>query len=127
MKRLTIAALSIFMIVSFGLIHQVNAQIPIDFGVKGGVNIATLSSDDDLDSRTGIHAGLVLDFSLPLLPIGVESGIYYTQKGAEFTEDGITVTGKLDYIEVPVLAKISLGPPSRTVQSARGGWTVRRL
>lgn len=110
-KRLTTAALSIFMIVSYGLIHQVNAQSPIDFGVKGGVNIANLSSDDDLDSRTGIHAGLVLDFSLPLLPIGVESGIYYTQKGAEFTEEGITVTGKLDYIEVPVLAKISLGPP----------------
>lgn len=109
--KLTTIALSIFMIASFGLSNQVNAQSPIDFGIKGGLNFANLSSDDDLDSRTGIHAGLVLDFSLPMLPIGVESGIYYSQKGAEFTENGITVTGKLDYIEVPVLAKISVGPP----------------
>ena len=110
-KKLTTAALSIFMIVSFGLTHQANAQSPIDFGVKGGLNFANLSSNDDLDTRTGFHAGLVLDFSLPMLPLGVESGLYYTQKGAEFTEDGITITGKLDYVEVPVLAKISFGPP----------------
>ncbi|REL38835.1 PorT family protein [Rhodohalobacter sp. SW132] len=111
MKKLTTAVLSIFVIVSFGLTHQVNAQSPIDFGVKGGLNFATLSSDDDVDSRSGFHAGLVLDFSLPMLPLGVESGLYYTQKGAEFTEEGITITGKLDYIEIPVLAKISVGPP----------------
>lgn len=111
MKKLTTTALSVFVILAFGFTHQVNAQSPINFGVKGGLNFANLSSDDDLDARTGFHAGLALDFALPMLPIGVESGLYYTQKGAEFTEEGITLTGKLDYIEVPVLAKISFGPP----------------
>lgn len=108
-NKLPIIGLLIFMIVSFGLIDKANAQSPINLGLKGGLNFANISSDDDLDSRTGFHAGLVLDFSLPALPLGVESGLYYTQKGAEFTEEGITVTGKLDYIEVPLLAKINVG------------------
>lgn len=111
-KKLTTSALSLLLIATIGLFQQTNAQSPVDFGIKGGLNFANLAgSDDDLDSRTGIHAGLVIDFTLPLLPIGIESGIYYSQKGAEVSFEGITATGKLDYIEVPVMAKISVGPP----------------
>lgn len=97
---------------SFGLVQQTNAQNPVNFGIKGGLNFANVAgSDEELDSRIGVHAGLVLDFSFPLAPVGIESGIYYSQKGAGFTEEGIPITGKIDYIEVPVLAKISVGPP----------------
>jgi len=111
-KKLITATLSVVVFASFGLIQQTNAQSPIDFGIKGGLNIANLAgAEDDLDSRTGIHAGLVLEFSFPLTPVGIESGIYYSQKGAQTSEDNITATWKLDYIEVPVLAKISVGPP----------------
>jgi len=100
------------MLASLGLIQKTNAQSPVNFGIKGGVNFANLAnSDDELDSRSGVHAGLVLDLSLPLLPIGIESGVYYSQKGAELTEENITVTGKIDYIEVPLMAKINVGPP----------------
>ncbi|CAN5443982.1 hypothetical protein BH23BAC3_BH23BAC3_14950 [soil metagenome] len=111
-KKLITATLSVIVFFSFGLIQQTNAQSPIDFGIKGGLNIANLAgAEDDLDSRTGIHAGLVLDFSFPLMPVGIESGIYYSQKGAQISEDGMTATWKLDYVEVPILAKISVGPP----------------
>lgn len=111
-KKLITATLSVIVFFSFGLIQQTNAQSPIDFGIKGGLNIANLAgAEDDLDSRTGIHAGLVLDFSFPLMPVGIESGIYYSQKGAQISEDGMTATWKLDYVEVPVLAKISVDPP----------------
>jgi len=110
-QKLTTLALSIFMVASLGLIHQANAQSPIDIGFKGGLNFANISSDEDLDSRSGFHAGLVLDFSLPMLPIGVESGLYYSQKGFEINDEFGTVTGKLDYIELPVLAKLNVGPP----------------
>ena len=88
------------------------AQSPVDFGLKGGINLANLANaDGDADTRTGLHAGLVLDFSLPMMPIGIESGIYYSQKGAEATFGGVNATSKLDYIEVPVMAKINVGPP----------------
>lgn len=111
-NKLTKIILSAAVIASFGLVQQTHAQSPIDFGIKGGLNFANLAgAEDDLDSRTGVHAGLVLDFSFPLSPIGIESGIYYSQKGAEVSEAGATATWKLDYIEVPVLAKINVGPP----------------
>jgi len=99
-------------VTSFGLIQQTHAQSLVDFGIKGGLNFANLAgAEDDLDSRTGLHAGLVLDFSFPMIPIGIESGIYYSQKGAEVSEEGLTATWKLDYIEVPVMAKLNVGPP----------------
>ncbi len=111
MKKLITLGTAFIFAAMFAFADQATAQSPVNFGVKGGVNIANISGDEDPDSRSGIHAGVVLDFSLPALPIGIESGIYYTQKGAELTEQGITLTGKLDYIEVPVLAKLRLGPP----------------
>lgn len=111
MKKLITIGTALIFAAMFAFADQAQAQSPVNFGVKGGVNIANISGDEDSDSRSGIHAGVVLDFSLPALPIGIESGIYYTQKGAELTEQGITLTGKLDYIEVPVLAKLRLGPP----------------
>ena len=73
------------------------AQSPVDFGLKGGINLANLANaDGDADTRTGLHAGLVLDFSLPMMPIGIESGIYYSQKGAEATFGGVNASSKLD-------------------------------
>lgn len=111
-KKLITATLPVIVFASFGLIQQTNAQSPIDFGIKGGLNFTNLAgTDDDLESRTGIHAGIVVDFSFPLMPLGIESGIYYSQKGAQISEDGMTATWKLDYVEVPVLGKISVGPP----------------
>jgi len=88
------------------------AQSPVDFGLKGGINLANLANTDgDTDTRIGFHTGLVLDFSLPMMPIGIESGVYYSQKGAEGTFGNDTDTSKLDYIEIPVMAKINVGPP----------------
>ncbi len=111
-KKLITATLSVIVFASFGLIQKTHAQNPIDFGIKGGLNFTNLAgTDDDLESRTGIQAGVVLDISFPLLPLGIESGIYYSQKGAQISEDGMTATWKLDYVEVPVLGKISVGPP----------------
>lgn len=88
--------------------QNVNAQSPVSFGLKGGLNISNLhGSDIEYEAKTGVMVGAVLDLSLPALPMGIESGVYYTQKGAEINNDAIN----LDYIEVPVLAKVQLGPP----------------
>jgi len=111
-NKITKVILSIFVITLIGFTQQTHAQSPVDFGIKGGLNFANLTgSEDDLESRTGSHVGLVIDFSFPMIPVGIESGIYYSQKGAAVSEEGATATLKLDYIEVPVLAKIKVGPP----------------
>jgi opacity protein-like surface antigen len=77
-------------------------------GVKGGVNIATLSGDDTdgLDSHNGFIGGVF--YGVDFGEFGVRLEGLYVQKGAEgpFTApDGDTheSTVRLDYVEFPLL------------------------
>ncbi len=113
MKKLTALLISCFLIV--GLTTTAQAQSPISFGLKGGLNIADVTgSDMDTSTRTGLTGGLALHLNLPALPVGIESGLFYSQKGTvvSFTDPdfgSIDGTFKLDYLEIPVLAKLGLG------------------
>jgi hypothetical protein len=81
------------------------------FGVKGGVNFATISGDDfDPESRTSFHAGVFGEFPVAeIFSIQVEA--LYSGQGFESDIDGEFFGGEgkveyqLDYINVPVLAK----------------------
>ncbi len=82
----------------------------IAIGVKGGVNFATVTGDDfgSPDSRTSFHVGLVTEFPMnDLLSIQAEA-LYSGQgfKGNFKGFDGDKVEYQLDYISIPVLAKI---------------------
>ncbi len=110
MKKLTSLLVVIFM--TAAIAQSANAQSPVSFGLKAGLNISNLyGSDFEYDAKTGVLLGGVLDINLPALPIGIQSGVYYSQKGAEIEDNGATSKIKLDYIEVPVMAKFQLGPP----------------
>ena len=79
-------------------------------GISGGLSLATLSGDDasdDLDYRKGLVAGAFLDLPLGEI-IGVTSGLYYVQKGFSQEVGGDDVALKLDYLEVPVLLRVSV-------------------
>lgn len=108
MRKLPIILTTLFLLAVFA--KTAEAQSPVDFGIKGGINLANLS-EGDADVRTGFTGGLVIELGLPLMPLGVETGLYYSQKGSSNEANGGTETLKLDYLEVPVLAKFSLGPP----------------
>lgn len=82
-------------------------------GVKGGVNFATVTGDDfdSPDSRTSFHVGLVGELPLAdILSLQVEA--LYSGQGFKSDIDGGIIGGdgkveyQLDYINVPVLAKI---------------------
>lgn len=82
-------------------------------GVKGGVNFATVTGDDfdSPDSRTSFHVGLVGELPLAdILSLQVEA--LYSGQGFKTNIDGGIIGGngkveyQLDYINVPVLAKI---------------------
>ena len=121
MKKITLSAMFAGLLLIVGLPATSQAQLPISFGIKGGVNIANISFDDfdDNDSRTGFNIGAVLDIGIPMFPVGIETGLYYSQQGTTFditeTFDGMPVrmdgTIKLDYLTIPVLAKVNFGPP----------------
>jgi hypothetical protein len=85
-------------------------------GVMVGANVTNFkgASELKLNTRTGITAGLYLDF--PESGFGFMPAILYSQKGATLTssvlEDGVPVnidaTMKYDYIEIPVLVRYTL-------------------
>lgn len=77
------------------------------FGAVVGATFSSFRGIDGLDSRTGLMGGLSL--VLPLAGgIALQPELLFVSKGAEGSEpdvDGI----KLNYVEVPVLLRLSLG------------------
>ncbi len=84
----------------FGL-SNVNAQ-ETSFGVKAGVNFASLGGDDSdgLDGLTSFHVGGVAVIGVSE-KFAVQPEVVYSSQGASFDGEDL----QLDYINVPVLAK----------------------
>lgn len=90
------------------------------FGVKGGVNLSNLYIDEVTDekAKVGLHAGLWMK-----APIGeffaIQPELLWSSKGTKigqyqnipFTQDG-EVRFNLNYVDLPVLASVTLGPIS---------------
>lgn len=80
------------------------------FGVKGGANFATVTGSDfdSPDSRTSFHVGLVGE--MPIADIlSIQAEVLYSGQGFKFDfdgPDGDKAEFQLDYINVPVLAKV---------------------
>lgn len=81
-----------------------------DFGVRGGVNFATIANEDsNLDSpdnRTSFYAGLVAE--LPLHErFSLQGEVFYSGQGFDRSVPGGNdkVEYQVDYIQVPLLAK----------------------
>lgn len=89
-----------------------NRSMSPSFGVKGGVNFANITGDDfnDADGRTSFHVGVLAEFPLAeIFSLQVEA--LYSGQGWKRNYD-IPFIGEeeleyqLDYINVPVLAKV---------------------
>ena len=80
------------------------------YGLRLGLNVSSVNSADRyLDggtAKTGLNAGMVAGVQLaPAMPVYLESGLYYSEKGGKGTFDGRTFTYQLNYLEVPLLMK----------------------
>lgn len=107
--------LSILMVITC-LWMAMPAQAQIKFGLKGGLNITTLTFSDDVfkgDNRTGFFIGPMAEFTIPVIGLGVDVAALYNQAGGKFEvpdRDGIeSAEQKLKTIEVPVNLKWSFG------------------
>ncbi|MGG5207584.1 porin family protein [Chryseobacterium sp. MIQD13] len=89
---------------------------PVTFGVKGGMNVSSLSKDEGLDdqkSKIGFNAGVFAN--IPVAEsFSVQPELLYSQYGAksEYTGFGskFSSSTKLDYITVPVMLQYNLIP-----------------
>lgn len=80
-------------------------------GIRGGVNLTKFVGGDAADYQSA--QGLNLGMSVPLFrmgPLSLVPEVYYSQKGAKQSAllGAPTFALDLDYVEVPVLAKLSI-------------------
>lgn len=70
---------------------------------KLGLNLATMTNDDDTKFRPAFVAGAEVEY-VATSQFLVSFGALYSQQGCEGKADGYDATIKLDYINVPLLA-----------------------
>ena len=95
---------SVLMIMT-ALLLTVPADAQIRFGVKGGVNLSELDWNGGWrgndKNTTGFFIGPTVEATIPLVGLGVESALMYSQRGEnDFKQQGL---------EVPVNLKYTLG------------------
>jgi hypothetical protein len=95
------------------------AQETLTYGVKGGLNVSSASVsvpglNISPDSRTGVVVGGFVGADFHEY-VGMQVEALYSQKGAQVTEFGIEIDLRLDYVEIPILARgnVRLNPDTR--------------
>lgn len=104
MKKLFLA--TIVGLFSATAIYAQADDMTTQFGVKGGVNLSTLRGDDvkDLDSRTSFNLGLFMEVPLSER-FSFQPEVLYSGQGFSISDNA---DYKLDYIQVPLMAKVYL-------------------
>jgi hypothetical protein len=99
-KLLLFAAFAVFALTA-------NAQT--SFGAKAGVNFASLNGDDadDTDGRTSFHIGGVVNIEISEI-FGLQPELVFSAQGYSFDFGGEDGSGRLNYINIPVMADIRL-------------------
>lgn len=89
---------------------QTDSSTGAHFGIKGGVNFSNIYTDevDDNNVLTSFNAGLYANFPVGDI-LSIQPEVLYSRKGAKLTSDVFGETEfRLNYIEVPVLAKVNI-------------------
>lgn len=88
------------------------AQAQLKFGVKGGLNITSLSLSKDIvnsDNRTGFFIGPMAEFTLPIVGLGVDAAVLYSQSRAQMNNGNDAIADNLKSLEVPINLKWTFG------------------
>ncbi|MEM1323661.1 MAG: porin family protein [Bacteroidota bacterium] len=101
----------VFLIVAFVFTGHFAAQAQLSFGGRVGVNLASVSGEDDnSDSKLGLDIAAVI-----VLPVSetffIQPEVHFLQKGGK-EEDGFSgqeIKSTLNYIQIPILAKYVFG------------------
>lgn len=106
MKKSVLFLISVFTVaISF-------AQGELSFGVKAGVNFASIGGDftDNYGGRTGYHVGVLAE--IPLVgKLSFQPELLYSQQGSKNNTthtDGPSIETRLDYINMPLLAEYNI-------------------
>ena len=77
------------------------------FGVKGGLNLSNFTGEANNKIRASFHVGGFAEIKV-IERLAIQPELLYSSQGARYRVDGTSDSGrayKLDYINIPVLAK----------------------
>ncbi|NLN25622.1 MAG: PorT family protein [Bacteroidetes bacterium] len=101
----------IFLCAAVAIMSFATAQSQeVRLGIKGGYNMTTLTGDiEDASSRSSFHLGGLVEVPISER-FSIQPEVLYSSQGAEYRgtltgADDSKITAKLDYIQVPIMAK----------------------
>lgn len=119
-------SLAVTLAIAGTLALSVESRAQVALGVKGGVNLADVTSNQfglgGVSRRTAPVGGMFLTFAGPA-SLGFQAEVLYAQKGFSALVEGGTATAKIAYVDIPLLLKLRLvGQEHRIRPSLFGGW-----
>ena len=113
MRSNILYALTLFLTASFGMLHAQDNNVNTEFGVKGGLNMSNLYTDDADDENVlfGFNAGVYA--TLPVSDfIAIQPELLFTTRGSKLEYNNALAQGnvklKLNYIELPLLVRVNI-------------------
>jgi hypothetical protein len=108
MKRLIVAVVALVAVFALSS-ASVYAVEGLSAGVLGGLNISSAYGDDaeDAEIKVGGAFGAFANYVINDY-VAVQPELLFSMKGAKGEEAGEDVTLSLNYLEIPILAKVSM-------------------
>lgn len=103
------------LLVAAALMMGITAKAQVKFGVKGGVNVTSMSFNNsvfDASNRTGFFIGPTVKIQLPLVGLGIDASALYDQREAKVkVADSYTTdkTLRCQAINVPINLRYGWG------------------
>ena len=107
----------VFCTMLFAGSQAANAGGLLRYGIKAGINVNELKFNEkvfDAPNRSGFTGGFTLQFTAPVIGIGVDASAMYTHRTNRITATDATataVTVNRDYIEIPVNFRWNISLP----------------
>ena len=101
------------MVCSLALLSFIPVSAQFSWGIRGGLSLVDNKITDvdkkvalDKESYTGYFIGPMAEFQIPVIGIGIDGSLLYSQKGLNLPNDSIM---KNQSISIPVSLKYSFG------------------
>ncbi len=104
----------IFAAAALMLLIAVPASAQFSYGLKAGLNVSKASLDWSTvssDNQTGFFVGPMVEFTVPLVGVGVDASLLYNNKGMKLKDvtSGNSFSQTLQYIDIPINLKYTYG------------------
>ncbi|RRD92350.1 porin family protein [Bacteroides heparinolyticus] len=110
-------SLCFFLIVVCCMLVSMPAHAQLKWGVKGGVNLSEIDWKGEYagnkEHSTGFFIGPMAELTIPIIGLGIDGALMYSQRGNKYDVAAGTFSGSIDErqqgIEIPVNLKYTIG------------------